>query len=93
VHCSTNLYLLQRQWQFAQAKLIDADMHMDFSQTNTPEDRIAVVATQPLTEGENWRKLEAGDLLLLKDGQIVQETKLFVSDAVKAKNAANLACV
>jgi glutamine amidotransferase len=93
VHCSTNLYLLQRQWPFAEAKLIDAEMRMDFSQTNTVEDRIAVVATQPLTQGENWRKLEAGDLLLLKDGQIVQETKLFVSDAVKAKNAANLACV
>ncbi len=93
VHCSTNLYLLQRQWPFAQAKLIDADMHMDFSQTNTADDRIAVVATQPLTQGENWRKLEAGELLLLKDGQIVQETKLFVSEAVKAKNAANLSCV
>jgi predicted glutamine amidotransferase len=93
VHCSTNLYLLQRQWPFAEAQLIDADMRMDFSQTNTAEDRIAVVATQPLTSGENWRKLEAGELLLLKDGQIVQETRLFVSDAVKAKNAANLACV
>ena len=93
VHCSTNLYLLQRQWPFAQAQLVDADMRMDFSQTNTVDDRIAVVATQPLTSGEPWRKLAAGDLLLLKDGHIVQETQLFVSDAVKAKNAANMACM
>jgi glutamine amidotransferase len=93
VHCSTNLYVLQRAWPFAQAELIDADMRMDFSQTNSADDRIAIVATQPLTRGENWRKLEAGELLLLRDGQIVREARLHVSDEVKAKNAANLACV
>jgi predicted glutamine amidotransferase len=92
-HCSTNLHVLQRQWPFTEAQLIDADMRMDFSLTNSKTDKICVVATQPLTQGEPWRKLEAGQLLWLKDGEVKAEAQVFVSEAVKTQNAANLACV
>jgi predicted glutamine amidotransferase len=92
-HCSTRLYYLVREWPFSNAQLVDADLSMDFAATNDPEDRLCVVATQPLTLNENWQQLEAGQLLWIEGGRIVRQAQLKVSEEVKKKNAANLACV
>ena len=51
-HCSTRLYRLVRQWPFSTAHLIDADLSIDFARVTTPEDRVAVIATAPLTDNE-----------------------------------------
>ncbi len=92
-HCSTRLYYLVREWPFSNAQLVDADLSIDFAQTNAPEDRLCVVATQPLTRGENWQQMQPGQLLWMEGGKIVRQAQLRVSEEVQKKNAANLACV
>jgi predicted glutamine amidotransferase len=92
-HCSTRLYYLVREWPFSHAKLVDADLSIDFAQTNAQEDRLCVVATQPLTLNENWQQLQPGQLLWIEGGRIVRQAQLKVSEDVRRKNEANLACV
>jgi predicted glutamine amidotransferase len=36
-----------------------------------PNDRVAVVATQPLTDNEDWVTMEPGSLWLFHDGEVV----------------------
>jgi predicted glutamine amidotransferase len=50
---STQLHWLQaRQHPFGAARLADEDLSVDFAALTTPTDRVAVVATEPLTTGE-----------------------------------------
>lgn len=46
---------------------------MDFSALTTDKDRVAVIATNPLTENENWTVHSPGTLLLFVDGKILKE--------------------
>jgi glutamine amidotransferase len=39
---------------FDTAKLSDEDVSVDFSQVTTPNDRVAIIVTQPLTTNEQW---------------------------------------
>ncbi len=70
-HCSTNLFYLVRQYPFAKAKLADNDIHIDFSQVTTPQDRVAVIVTEPLTDNETWIQFGAGELKMFVDGSPV----------------------
>jgi predicted glutamine amidotransferase len=92
-HCSTRLWYLVRQWPFSNAQLVDADLSMDFAQTNASNDRLCIIATQPLTRNENWQQLDAGQLLWIEGGHIVRREQLQVSDEVRRTNEENLACV
>src|SRR5690606_9966582 len=65
-HCSTQLYYIVRQWPFNKAHLIDADMTVDFSQTNRQGDCVSVIATKPLTDNETWTRLEPGALIMFE---------------------------
>lgn len=85
-HCSTRLYILERKWPFSKAGLVDAELSIDFAETNDPEDHLCVVATQPLTFDENWQQLQPGQLLWIEGGCIVQKAQLRVSDEVQRKN-------
>jgi len=67
-HCSTNLCYLVRKYPFDTAKLSDEDVSVDFSQVTTPDDRVAIIVTQPLTTNEQWTCFEAGELKLFVDG-------------------------
>ncbi|WP_332854455.1 class II glutamine amidotransferase [Duganella sp. S19_KUP01_CR8] len=67
-HCSTHLYYLVRQHPFDTAKLSDEDVSVDFSQVTTPDDRVAIIVTQPLTTNEQWTAFAAGELKLFIDG-------------------------
>nr|WP_293765338.1 class II glutamine amidotransferase [uncultured Aquitalea sp.] len=71
-HCSTNLHLIIRQAPFNTAHLVDNDVTIDFSTVTTPRDLVAVVATQPLTDNENWQALPPGQLVLLRDGAVLR---------------------
>jgi glutamine amidotransferase len=42
---------------------VDQDVSVDFSQVTTPEDRVAVIATKPLTDNETWDVIRPGELL------------------------------
>lgn len=70
-HCSTELSYIIRCAPFAKAHLKDEDLQVDFSQVTTPEDRVAVVATQPLTDDEVWNIMPPGTLCLFHHGQVL----------------------
>lgn len=67
-HCSTNLFYLVRQHPFETAKLSDEDVSVDFSKVTTPNDRVAIIVTQPLTTNERWTAFLPGELKLFIDG-------------------------
>jgi predicted glutamine amidotransferase len=67
-HCSTNLSYIVRQAPFAAAHLIDQDLTVDFRELTTPSDRVAIIATTPLTDNETWTPIQSGELLAFQDG-------------------------
>ncbi|GAB1539301.1 class II glutamine amidotransferase [Scytonema sp. NUACC21] len=67
-HCSTKLSYIVRQAPFAAAHLIDQDITVDFSELTTPNDRVAVIVTTPLTDNEVWTQIQPGELLVFQDG-------------------------
>jgi len=68
-HCSSSLYLLQRQHPFPTARLVDFDLEMDLGQLNGQHDQMAVIATEPLTHGEQWVPFKTGETKVFVDGQ------------------------
>ncbi|BAY24459.1 glutamine amidotransferase class-II [Calothrix sp. NIES-2100] len=67
-HCSTKLSYIVRQAPFAAAHLIDQDMTVDFRELTSVRDRVAVIATTPLTDNEIWTTIQPGELLVFQDG-------------------------
>ncbi|MFZ6815772.1 class II glutamine amidotransferase [Undibacterium sp. Rencai35W] len=67
-HCSTNLHYVVREYPFSTAALIDCDKSIDFSQFNKPDDKIAVIATKPLTSDEAWSAFHPGELKMFLAG-------------------------
>jgi glutamine amidotransferase len=67
-HCSTALHYIVRRAPFAAAHLIDRDVTVDFSEVTTPHDRVAVIATTPLTDNERWTPIAADRLVVFQDG-------------------------
>lgn len=67
-HCSTKLSYIVRQAPFAAAHLIDEDITVDFRELTTESDRVAVIATTPLTDNEVWTPINPGELLVFQDG-------------------------
>ena len=67
-HGSTKLCYVVRQHPFATARLADEDLSVNFAEHTTPNDRVAVVATTPLTRDEAWTHFEPGELKVFVDG-------------------------
>ena len=67
-HCSTNLYYIERCHPFGRARLQDEDMSVDFSHVTTPNDRVAIVVTEPLTQDEAWTRMQTAELKVFVDG-------------------------
>lgn len=72
-HCSTKLASIVRKAPFSVAHLKDQDVKVDFSAVTTNIDRVAVIATNPLTENESWSVHSPGTLLLFAEGEIVNQ--------------------
>lgn len=72
-HASTLLFYVIRQAPFGEAALIDKDMSIDFSAVTTPADRVAIIATLPLTRNEHWQQLATNELVLFENGAVVQQ--------------------
>ena len=70
-YCSNNLHWLTRRAPFGEAKLLDADLTINFQQETTPDDVVTVIATQPLTSNENWHKMQSGEVAIFKSGELV----------------------
>ena len=71
-HASTKLAYIIRQAPFTQAHLKDQDVTVDFSDMTTAADRVAVIATLPLTDNEAWTVMPAGTLWWFAEGMPVQ---------------------
>ncbi len=44
---------------------------MDFRRLTGPQDRVAVIATTPLTDNEHWAQIPPGNLVAFRDGETV----------------------
>jgi len=62
------LFYTIRRPPFSTAKLADVDYAVDFSKLTTPADRVAVIATKPLTVDEDWKEFKRGQLLMFDNG-------------------------
>ncbi len=69
-HCSTKLAHVVRKAPFSVAQLKDEDVKVDFSSVTTANDRVAVIATIPLTENEEWTIATPGTLLFFAEGEL-----------------------
>jgi glutamine amidotransferase len=67
-HCYDNLSYVLRHAPFAQAHLIDQDVTVDFNALTTPEDKVAVIATTPLTDNEQWTGMQPRQLIAFEHG-------------------------
>jgi len=74
-HSSTHLSYIIRQAPFKTARLKDQELVVDFSDLTSSIDRVAVIATQPLTNDEQWLPMESGSLWLFREGEVVRSTK------------------
>ncbi|WP_432463638.1 class II glutamine amidotransferase [Agarivorans sp. QJM3NY_33] len=69
-YCSTNLHWITRRAPFGEAQLADADVTIDFCKETTPNDVVTMIATQPLTNNEQWQKIAIGEYVLFKEGEV-----------------------
>ena len=67
--CADQLSYVLRHAPFGRAHLKDQDITVDFSRLTSPNDKVAVIATLPLTDNEIWTTMAPGELLLFKDGE------------------------
>jgi glutamine amidotransferase len=58
-----------RQHPFGEVQLKDDDVTVDLSELNSPDDRLVIVVTEPLTTNEAWVAMEAGELQAFVDGR------------------------
>lgn len=72
-YATTKLHWIIREYPFQNAHLIDVDMDIDFSTVTTPDDRVAVITTEPLTNNETWQAYQPGEMILFKDGKIEKQ--------------------
>ncbi|MEG0920682.1 MAG: class II glutamine amidotransferase [Comamonas sp.] len=68
-HATSKLCYVERSHPFSQAQLSDEDLSVDFTEHTTPNDRVAIVVTAPLTTNEQWTDFASGELLVFADGQ------------------------
>ena len=69
-HASTRLHYVLRQHPFSQVRLRDDDVSVDLAALNSPQDRLAIVVTEPLTTNEDWVAMQPGELQVFADGAI-----------------------
>jgi glutamine amidotransferase len=70
--CSTKLHYILRHSPFKKATLADEDVSVDFAAVTTPKDRVAVVATMPLTRDETWTVGEPNTMWVFKGGKLAR---------------------
>lgn len=68
--CATKLCHIIRKAPFGLAVLKDDDVRVDFSEVTTPKDRVAVVATAPLTTNEQWTIGRPNELWVFRSGRL-----------------------
>jgi glutamine amidotransferase len=72
-HGSTHLHYLLRRHPFGRAQLQDEDLSVDFAAQTTAQDRVALIATEPLTRGEPWVAFAPGELKVFVGGELMAD--------------------
>jgi predicted glutamine amidotransferase len=70
-HASTQLHYVERKHPFGSATLHDEDLSVNFAEHAALGDRVAVVATAPLTRDEPWQAMQPSELRVFVDGAVV----------------------
>ena len=70
-HASTHLHYLLRRHPFGPTRLRDEDLSVDFAPETRAQDRVAVIATEPLTVDEPWVAFRPGELRVFVGGDVV----------------------
>lgn len=58
-----------RKAPFGPVHLIDQDITVDFELHTTSRDKVAIIASKPLTDNEQWSEVQDGELMLFRDGE------------------------
>ena len=69
-YCTTKLGWICRQSPFGHARLKDHDLVVNFNDVTTPDDVVTVIATEPLTDNEDWTPIQPGELLVFHKGLV-----------------------
>ena len=67
-HATTSLCYIERHYPFTQAQLADEDLSVDFANETTPNDKVAIIVTAPLTKNEEWTYFSQGELKVFVNG-------------------------
>ena len=70
--CATKLCYIVRKAPFKRATLADDDLSVDFAEVTTPRDRVAIIATAPLTRDEQWTMGRPGEMWVFRRGKLAQ---------------------
>ena len=70
--CATKLSYIVRKAPFTTATLADDDLSVDFAAVTTPRDRVAIIATEPLTRDEAWTLGEPGQMWVFRRGRLAE---------------------
>ena len=73
-HASTKLHYVLRAHPFSNVQLKDEDINVDLAELNGPDDRLAIVVTEPLTTNEHWVAMQTGELKVFVDGAVVNRS-------------------
>nr|WP_229417164.1 class II glutamine amidotransferase [Massilia sp. Root418] len=92
-HCSTQLHYVARTWPFSVASLVDCERSIDFSNHNGIDDRMAVIATEPLTSNERWVAFVPGELKMFVDGKVQDGAALTAHASLGRERSAGQAAV
>jgi glutamine amidotransferase len=82
-HACTRLHWLLRRPPFGRVSLRDGDLSVDLDTLNSPQDRMVLVATEPLTHGEAWQAFEPGEVRVFAEGDCA-----FVSSGIPSRATA-----
>ena len=59
------------------------DVKVDFSEVTTPQDRVAVITTEPLTHNELWTAYQAGEMILFQYGKAIRHQMTHVERLIR----------
>ena len=63
---------------------------VDFSEVTTPQDRVAVITTEPLTHNESWTAYQSGEMILFQHGQPIKHALTRVERLIREAENPNL---
>ncbi|MFB1010063.1 MAG: class II glutamine amidotransferase [Thiopseudomonas sp.] len=72
-YCTTKLACITRRAPFGPATLKDAELTVNFQAETTPDDVVSVIATEPLTDNEQWHRYQPGQWILWRRGEVLAQ--------------------